>query len=31
MRHQVYGDNALQQSAEIVQDPGVWHLVNFFR
>jgi hypothetical protein len=30
-RHQVYGDNALQQSAEIVQDPGVWHLVKFFR
>jgi hypothetical protein len=23
MRHQVYEDNALQQSAKIVQDPGV--------
>jgi hypothetical protein len=31
MRHQVYGDNALQQSAEIGQDPGVCHLVKFLR
>jgi len=31
MRHQVYGDSALQQSAEMFQDPGVWHLLTFLR
>jgi hypothetical protein len=24
-RHQVYGDSNLEQSAQILQDPGVWH------
>jgi hypothetical protein len=29
VRHQVFGDNASQQSSQIVQDPGVCHLVKF--
>lgn len=28
-RHQVYGDSELEQSAQILQDPGEQHLVTF--